>query len=64
MTWKTYMTSQVAISFLCGYSTAYDKDWYNSDIDMGVQNGTPYSREADIDRFIEAPLAVDDDHYL
>jgi len=60
------MASYVAISFLFGYSTAYNNEWYDDATKLGVKNGVPYSKDADVERFIEAPLAVEikGDDYL
>jgi hypothetical protein len=62
------MAAHVTIGFLFGYSKAKivtnshlwtGKDWYDPTSKIGVSNGVPYSGDADVERFIEAPLALE-----
>jgi hypothetical protein len=42
------------------------KDWFDNDAKIGVMNGVPYAGNVDVERFIEAPLAIElvGDDYL
>lgn len=36
-------------------------DWYDSALEVGVNNGVPFSNDASVNRRISAPLTVDGD---
>jgi hypothetical protein len=64
---KTQLAAHVAVGFMFSYSKARivenglwtGKDWYDPSSKIGVENGIPYSNDEDVDRFIEAPVALE-----
>jgi len=62
---KLYIVAQVAVSYLFASTTAgivengkwTGNDWYDSTHQTGVKNGVPYSKNADVQRFLMAPIA-------
>jgi hypothetical protein len=72
MTWKNQLACQAALAYLFNYASARiaddsdlwtpsHKDWYDSTAKVGVENGVPYSLDADMQRFIDAPVALEGD---
>ena len=65
---KSQLAAQVAVCFMFSYSRARivndsplwtGKDWYDEASKIGVENGIPYSNDDAVERFIEAPVALE-----
>ena len=42
-------------------SPLWEEDWYDENTNIGVNNGEPYSKDREFERFIKAPLTLEGD---